>query len=266
MMRLFTTTIALTVLSTAVGAKPWREITPLHSSAADVERILGTPSDSSNNWSIYQTKDEAISILYSNGLPCGAGANSDWQVAKGIVVSITVAPKKLILFSTLNLDESKFQKLTDSYHLKQIKYLNLNDGLSISVVNDEVGSFTYTGEVADERFRCAHTRTSEEMTTQLTYSLDIYRNLRPKDEEIRLDNFAVELTQLPAAKGYIMVYSGDDVSPANARARAQRAKKYLVKVRGITSERLVTIYGGKHKEFSTTLYIVPKGAKPPSPI
>lgn len=264
-MKLLTSLIALTLSSTTLCAKPWRGITPLHSSRSDVERILGKPSRTSHHWSTYQTDSEAVSILYSNGLPCRSGANSEWRVPGGKVVSITVAPKTIVLFSALNLDMSKFQKLTDSHMLDRVEYLNKDEGESISIVNGEVSSFTYMAGSADGHLRCPNTEASQEKITEPTYMLDIYSNLKLKDEEIRLDNFAIQLMERPEAKGYIFVYSGSDLPPPKARLRAKHTKNYLVRVRNVKSERLVVFYGGERAQFTAELFIVPKGAKVPSP-
>lgn len=249
----------------SVCAKPWRNITPLHSTKSDVERVLGKPSQTSNHWSTYQTKTEAVSVLYSNGLPCGSGANSEWQVPKGTVVSITVALKSIVLFSALNVDESKFQKRKDPHMLNAIEYLDMGEGESISVVNGEVSTFEYFGTAADAHLRCSKVPVSQEPITEPTYRLDVYGKLKRKDEEIRLDNLAITLTQRPSVRGYILVYAGENMSAPRARALAKRARNYLVNVRNIESERVVALYGGKREEFTTELYIVPKCGKAPSP-
>jgi hypothetical protein len=258
MMKLCTSLVALTLLSTALSAKPWRGITPLHSKRSDVERIFGKPSKTSHQWSTYQTDTEAVSVLYSNGLPCGSGSNSEWQVPKGTVVSITVALKTIVLFSALTVDESKFQKTSDPHMLSAIEYLNGTEGESISVVNGEVKSFTYFGGAANSHLRCPNVQVGTETIGAPSYRLDVYGNLRRKDEEIRLDNFAIELMRRPEAKGYVFIYSGKDIASSSARRRANRAQNYLVRIRSINPMRLVVLYAGKKSEFAVELYIVPK--------
>lgn len=61
-----------------VEAKDWHEIRPLHSTRGDVERLLG-PSKTATQLSTYQTAEEAISVLYSSGPPCGSDAGSEWS-------------------------------------------------------------------------------------------------------------------------------------------------------------------------------------------
>ena len=72
MKRLLTASlIALVVSSTPLSVKPWRGITPLRSTKSDVESVLGKPTRLVNYWATYQTETDVISILYSNGRPCG---------------------------------------------------------------------------------------------------------------------------------------------------------------------------------------------------
>ncbi len=265
MMRLVSSLVLITLLSSPIATKPWRGITPLHSKRADAERVLGHPSDTSNHWSTYHTDTETVSILYSNGLSCQSSANTEWQVPEGTVVSITVVPRALVLFSTLTVDASKFRKTKDPHMLDAIDYFDGNEGESIHIVNGEVKTLEYFGGMADRHLRCSNIPVPQPMRKVLSYKFDSYGNLRRKDEEIRLDNFAISLTQYPESKGYIFGYSEKGMSSSLVRARLTRAKSYLVKIRKISPSRVVTRYGGKVQDFAVELYIVPKGAPPPSP-
>jgi hypothetical protein len=119
-------------------SKLWRGITPLRATRAEVEGLLGRPILSSNDSATYHTDAEAVSIRYSNGMPCGKNANSEWNVPAGHVIAITVAPKTIIQFSPLNLDESKYRKSPDPHRLNAFEYTNTEEGESITVVNGEV--------------------------------------------------------------------------------------------------------------------------------
>lgn len=264
MMKILIIAGALLSLPITLNAKPWRGITPLHSKVADVEVILGKPSNTSHYWSTYQTETEAVSILYSNGLSCRSGANSHWRVPTGTVVSITVAPKSIIRFSTLGLNQSSFRIIKDPHKLNHIEYWNDQEGESISVVDDEISSFTYTASNNDSYLRCPSAQTPK-IQAEVTYKLDTYGNLKFRDEAIRLDNLAIELADQPQSKGYIVVYSGTSTVASNARARAKRAKDYLIKVRRIKPVRLVALYGGRRPELIVEMYIVPRGAEAPIP-
>lgn len=92
---------------------------------------------------------------------------------------------------------------------------------------------------------------------------DDYGDISRDDEKARLDNFANELQSQPSAQGYYVFYSGPDMRPGAASKRAQLAKEYLVKTRGIDASRIVIMDGGARNAFGVRLWIVPAGAAPP---
>lgn len=89
---------------------------------------------------------------------------------------------------------------------------------------------------------------------------DEYDFLNWKKERERLDNLAIQLQQSVGAKGYVIVYGPQRVDQHLARVR-----DYLVKKRGIDSERIVLVNGGHNKKVRTELWVVPTGADPPPP-
>src|SRR6266576_5597988 len=99
---------------------------------------------------------------------------------------------------------------------------------------------------------------------------DEFGDISCEDEWARLDNFAIQLQHWPLAKGYIIFYGGRLFrgrlpKQGEAAARAARMKPYLVKTRGIPSNRVFVIDGGYAQEWSAELWIVPTGVSPPSP-
>lgn len=96
----------------------------------------------------------------------------------------------------------------------------------------------------------------------LSRKWDEYGNITVKDEKKLLHNFAVILEREPSSQGYIIAYDKRD---GEARARADRARIYLVSTYGIDSERIVTVDGGSHASPEVELWIAPVGANPPTP-
>ncbi len=107
---------------------------------------------------------------------------------------------------------------------------------------------------------------------------DEFGDVRCEDEKARLDNFANELQNNPDAQGYIVFYGGKRrqyPSRNNSRralprrgeaeARVARLKPYLHDSRGIDSNRIVVVNGGYREQWAAELWIVPKGAIPPTP-
>jgi hypothetical protein len=247
-------------------AKEWRGITPLRSTRADVERILGRSPDASGSWAIYQTREEAISILFASGPPCGTNAQNEWRVPRDTVISITISAKRVVLLSTMNIVESKYEKLRDPHKLNRIEYRNKEEGESISVVDGEVSSFTYFASAKDFDLHCPSSQVESDSARKQYFRLDEYGDLLSRDEKIRLDNFAITLQQRPGSRGYIIGYPGLRTSVSNSLVRLKRARAYLVKERGIDPMRLVQIRGGFRKKFTVELFIVPAGAEAPTPL
>lgn len=89
---------------------------------------------------------------------------------------------------------------------------------------------------------------------------DRYGNLGFEDETARLDNFAIQLTEDPLATGVILMSAGLETYEGEARERLERARSYLVGVRDIDPNRLVTLDCGFSQELTTKIYIAPLGA------
>ena len=85
------------------------------------------------------------------------------------------------------------------------------------------------------------------------------------DDKARLDNFAVELQNDPSAAGYIFVYGGRTARAGSADRLLRRTRDYLVNTRRIDASRLHVVNGGYRETNAFELWIVPKGATPPSP-
>jgi hypothetical protein len=85
------------------------------------------------------------------------------------------------------------------------------------------------------------------------------------DEKARFDVFAIELQNSPGAQGYIIAYGGRSKRSGTGRQRAERARDYLVRTRGIDAGRIVVVDGGARETGSTQLWLVPPGATPPHP-
>jgi hypothetical protein len=108
-------------------AKEWRGIVPLHSTRADVERLLGAPFDEGNLIATYRTKDAVVTVFYATGSPCEPGAlQSGWVVPRDTVIRLTVRqvydPEKGgVAFSELGIDKSKLKE-TGSGHVPDTSY------------------------------------------------------------------------------------------------------------------------------------------------
>lgn len=97
---------------------------------------------------------------------------------------------------------------------------------------------------------------------------DEFGDINCEDEMARLDNFAIQLQNEPAAKGVMIFYGGRRFrgrlpKQGEAAARAARMKPYLVERRGIPSERIVVIDGGYTEKFQVELWVIPADVTTP---
>lgn len=250
-----------------VEAKQWGGIVPLHSTRADVQQLLGPPSEPiKEHVSVHNLETEVVMIVYASGPPCGSDAQSEWQVPSSTVVSITVSPKTGLRLSDLNIDKGRYRKTDEGHRPDNISYTDEVEGESIKVFQGEVISITYFPAAKDYYLRCPNSSAASNGRSKGYFypMLDTYSDISFNNEKIRLDNFAIRLQQQPTMEGYIIVYAGQRARAGEARARAERAKNYLVNKRDIEAKRIATIDGGHQEDLTVELYIVPRGAPAPT--
>lgn len=88
------------------------------------------------------------------------------------------------------------------------------------------------------------------------------------DLTARLDNFAIQLQNEPAAVGYIVAYGPEGEGIGTGRANLERLTDYLSNTRGVTESRVKTIYAGRNQypmEPKIELWIAPRGSAAPDP-
>src|SRR6185503_9457604 len=93
---------------------------------------------------------------------------------------------------------------------------------------------------------------------------DRYGAIRWDDEMARLDNFAIQIQNQPNSIGLIVGVDASGGCPGEVKARAIRAKRYIVEHRGIPWNRVAWRVDGHTSDIQTTLWIVPTGASWPS--
>src|ERR1044072_446915 len=93
-------------LASVSEAKGWRGIIPLHSTRADVEKLLGSGTD----WCkcSYYLEEMNVFFVYSSG-NCERGGSGDWNIPPETVIRFTIYPKIKPKLSDLNINESKFK-------------------------------------------------------------------------------------------------------------------------------------------------------------
>ena len=92
-----------------------------------------------------------------------------------------------------------------------------------------------------------------------------YGNIRFRDEKAMLDHYASRLRLDPDSVLYIFAFSGRRACKGEAKARAVRARNYLVQSRGIAADRIIWKDGGFRESLSVELWLRPRAQTPPEP-
>ncbi len=148
------------MMTLSIGsAKEWHGIVPLHSTRADVVRLLGAATDDRS--ATYYLPDETVVVQFSK-FPCDEKTSYEkWKVAPGTVISIRVIPKKQVQLADLRLNLASFKKVRgDDDLVGHFYYVNEEEGFSIEVQSlpnepDEiVGGYIYEPAAKDNHLRC----------------------------------------------------------------------------------------------------------------
>jgi hypothetical protein len=259
---------ALLITASVAQAKEWRGVAPLHSTRADVERLLGQPE--SDYWQ-YNFEEESARITYADG-PCEEGLPGGWNVPKDTVIEIHIIPKQDLKLSDV-LVPGKDYRQVQAAHTQHIYYVNAEEGVRYTVFLGRVQNINYLPSAKDKHLSCgeykyaAPVKEGAKLASVEQYPLDTYGNISFDDAKARLDNFVIHLQTLraedPKWQGYIIVYAGRHAYAGEAQFRADCARNYLVKVRGMDADSLVAADGGFHEELRVELYISPRDVYPP---
>ncbi|HZI88656.1 MAG TPA: hypothetical protein VFD48_17615 [Pyrinomonadaceae bacterium] len=111
----------------------WRGIRPLHSTRADVEKILGQPKRQSLDQTYaYETTEEQIDVLYSEG-PCSSSVVGQWNVPADTVLRVTIYPLTNILIPNLRLDRNKYSRGPAPHIPNWFFWVNRDEGVIIQL-------------------------------------------------------------------------------------------------------------------------------------
>lgn len=260
----------LLFISQAAAAKPWRGIVPLHSTRAEVERLLGPPTLEEYG---YRFEDEMATITYSSRA-CEEGLPGGWNVPLNTVVEIRVSPNTEISVADA-LPAGKTLEQIYAIEKTQIDYLDAEEGVQYTARDGRILAVTYVGSAADEKkLSCgpykyaAPVSEGEQLNRFAQYPFDSYSGKASKlDAYSRLDGFLHQLNESNQNKsiyrGFILVYAGRSAHVQEAKKVADCAKNYLVRVRQAKPDEIIAVDAGYQDEFKVELYIMPNDAYPP---
>jgi hypothetical protein len=251
-----------------VNGKAWRGIVPLHSTRADVERLLG-PSNLEDSG--YDIGGERVSTSYSSQ-GCQEGLPAGWKVPANTVVSISVSSKNETKLADVLISGKNYDQIY-RVHTQMVDYVDVQDGVRYTTIDGAVQTTTYFGSEADDKkLRCGEYKYAAPVPAgaknkfeQTPY--DSYGRIPFEDAQARLDNFMFELENLNDGKshyrGFIIVYAGRSAYTAESSTMAGCSKDYLVRARKADPEIIIATDGGYRDELTVELYIMPNDAYPP---
>lgn len=143
-------------MTALLEAKGWRGIMPLHSTRADVERLLGKPNFGDG---VYDLESERVSFIYSEG-PCSMSSPwSVWNVRRDTVVEISIGPKMKMWLLDLKIDVSKYKKSYEGDMTAHAFYANEEEGITYEVLegateNGLIMAIYYRPAAKDNDLRC----------------------------------------------------------------------------------------------------------------
>lgn len=113
-----------------------------------------------------------------------------------------------------------------------------------------------------DRIRCQEQDSGTHLTPKARL-FDSYNGANSEDIMARLDYVAIELREKPSLHLHLFVY-GPKVGTGERFLKM--SAEYLVNTRGIEDDRIVSVYGGRYKDFTevlTELWLVPPDAELP---
>ncbi|SRR6266851_6236448 len=135
------------VISQVCPTRGWRGIVPLKSTRADVERILGPPTEKSG---ITYLPDKSVVVQYSTRR-CDDG----WDVPPGTVIAFDIRLDPIVSLADLRLDLTKYKKVRgDSDVSDHFYYVDEERGFAISVRDGKADAFIYQPTAKDKSRRC----------------------------------------------------------------------------------------------------------------
>lgn len=236
----------------------WNGIVPLHSTRADVERLLGAPEGECR--CAYHVGGDLVRVDYAVA-PCKGPAHG-WNVPAGTVLQFTVTPGERPPFPGPGLDVSRLVKTSESP--AETYYTDVGRGVRYAVQNGRLAYVQYVPSLGDKHLRCEGFPDYDGGVARYRpYGVFAVRT----DEEVaaRLDDFAFQLANAGEWNGYVVAYAGKVARRREAESVARRARTYLIERRGIPAERVFALDGGYREEAEVELYLIPRTLPPPTP-
>lgn len=145
--------LLMTMISTTVKAKEWRGIKPLHSTKEDVERILGTASETNQLRAKYQLPNEDVYIAFASDDDIPPDCVK--KLKPGTVLLIKVTPKKKKQMAEFDIEESSLRSFdpSDPPNIGYRCFIDDKEGVVVRTLNGYVDEINYLA-ASDDRHLC----------------------------------------------------------------------------------------------------------------
>ena len=134
-----------------VNGQDWRQIVPLKSTRAEVERLLGAMVTA--YFAEYELKQGSLFIEYSSG-PCRPERKGGWNVPKDVVTMVHFTPKHKRRIGDLKLDPRKFRRVVDEHVIGIVYYVNDEEGVTYAVQSGKIHFVEHHAAKLDEHLYC----------------------------------------------------------------------------------------------------------------
>ena len=139
------------------STKEWRGLSPIISTRADVERVLGPPSRNDDNQLLtYDFPDVVVFIGFSANWKCEQKLPyTSWNVTADTVTGIRVNLKRQVLISESGIDLTKLKKIKGDYDVAgHFYYSNTEDGFSVNAGSEYIKGYIYEPASKHSSLRC----------------------------------------------------------------------------------------------------------------
>ena len=141
------------IFTNVTSAQFIREIIPMHSNCSDVKNVLKVGTCRKDH-EVYVFPDEFIQVGYSTE-KCQTAYGEKWDIPTGTVISVVRIFRKVKLLNTLGIDTSKCEKVSVESDVPDLVIYSCKDiGVSVTAVNDIVGTLTYLPTPEDRCLIC----------------------------------------------------------------------------------------------------------------
>jgi hypothetical protein len=114
-------------------APEWRQLVPLKSTRAEVDKILGKPDQSFDSYALYRTPKGRFSVWYSLGGCKQKIEGRQWDVAKGLMTSLSVYVDEGWPLTKYVQNPSDFRRTVMPYN--RVLYASSDESLIFETIN-----------------------------------------------------------------------------------------------------------------------------------